>query len=305
MHRLVRFYNQNRKDIWKVIGFVILIIFVLQTLNYVEKKKDSNDKENNIENNSTQSIEQPYNNIKIKSDESVLTGEKMSQEEIDSIKIINDFFEYCNEQKIQEAYDLLSDECKEEMYSSVQIFKEMYYNKVLDGQAKNISIENWNNNTYKVDIGDDYLSSGKYTKENNIQDYITLQDDKLNINKYIGRSKIEKNKSEENMDVLVLNKDEYIDYTIYTFEIKNNSNETIILDPLEDINTMYIKDDDGVKYSAYTHEISEGNLTIGESSKKQIKIKYYSKYISTKKIEEIVFSRVMLNNNYYKFEIQV
>ena len=303
MHRLVRFYNQNRKDIWKVIGFVILIIFVLQTLNYVEKKKDSNDKENNIENNSTQSIEQPYNNIKIKSDESVLTGEKMSQEEIDSIKIINDFFEYCNEQKIQEAYDLLSDECKEEMYSSVQIFKEMYYNKVLD--AKNISIENWNNNTYKVDIGDDYLSSGKYTKENNIQDYITIQDDKLNINKYIGRSKIEKNKSEENMDVLVLNKDEYIDYTIYTFEIKNNSNETIILDPLEDINTMYIKDDDGVKYSAYTHEISEGNLTIGESSKKQIKIKYYSKYISTKKIEEIVFSRVMLNNNYYKFEIQV
>ena len=295
MHRLVRFYNQNRKDIWKVIGFVILIIFVLQTLNYVEKKKDSNDKENNIENNSTQSIEQPYNNIKIKSDESVLTGEKMSQEEIDSIKIINDFFEYCNEQKIQEAYDLLSDECKEEMYSSVQIFKEMYYNKVLDGQAKNISIENWNNNTYKVDIGDDYLSSGKYTKENNIQDYITIQDDKLNINKYIGRSKIEKNKSEENMDVLVLNKDEY------TFEIKNNSNETIILDPLEDINTMYIKDDDGVKYSAYTHEISEGNLTIGESSKKQIKIKYYSKYISTKKIEEIVFSRVMLNNNYYKF----
>lgn len=305
MHRLVRFYNQNRKDIWKVIGFVILIIFVLQTLNYVEKKKDSNDKENNIENNSTQSIEQPYNNIKIKSDESVLTGEKMSQEEIDSIKIINDFFEYCNEQKIQEAYDLLSDECKEEMYSSVQIFKEMYYNKVLDGQAKNISIENWNNNTYKVDIGDDYLSSGKYTKENNIQDYITIQDDKLNINKYIGRSKIEKNKSEENMDVLVLNKDEYIDYTIYTFEIKNNSNETIILDPLEDINTMYIKDDDGVKYSAYTHEISEGNLTIGESSKKQIKIKYYSKYISTKKIEEIVFSRVMLNNDYYKFEIQV
>ena len=241
MHRLVRFYNQNRKDIWKVIGFVILIIFVLQTLNYVEKKKDSNDKENNIENNSTQSIEQPYNNIKIKSDESVLTGEKMSQEEIDSIKIINDFFEYCNEQKIQEAYDLLSDECKEEMYSSVQIFKEMYYNKVLDGQAKNISIENWNNNTYKVDIGDDYLSSGKYTKENNIQDYITIQDDKLNINKYIGRSKIEKNKSEENMDVLVLNKDEYIDYTIYTFEIKNNSNETIILDPLEDIIQCILK----------------------------------------------------------------
>lgn len=302
MNRLVRFYNRNRKEIWKVIGIIVLIIFVLQMLNYVAKKKKV---ENNIENNSTQSIEQQYNNIKIKSDESVLTGEKMSQEEIDSIKIINDFFEYCNEQKIQEAYDLLSDECKEEMYSSVQIFKEMYYDKVLDGQAKNISIENWNNNTYKVDIGDDYLSSGKYTKENNIQDYITIQDDKLNINKYIGRSKIEKNKSEENMDVLVLNKDEYIDYTIYTFEIKNNSNETIILDPLEDINTMYIKDDDGVKYSAYTHEISEGNLTIGESSKKQIKIKYYSKYISTKKIEEIVFSRVMINNDYYKFEIQV
>lgn len=306
MHRLIRFYNQNKKDIWKVIGVIIAIIVILQMLNYISKKNNEKQLQEKKENNNTYSnINQKYNSIELESEKSVLSGKEISDTKKDSTQIIDDFFGYCNEQKIQEAYELLTDECKEEMYSSVQVFKETYYDKVLNGQKKNISIENWTDNIYKVTISDDFLSSGKYTKENDIQDYITIKDNKLNINKYIGREEINKEKNEENVNICVIQKDEYMDYTTYTFEITNNSKGSILLDPLEDIDTMYIKDSKGVKYSAYTHEISKGSLLINEANKKQIKIKYYSKFVSSKNIKKIVFSKVMLNNKYYELEIQV
>lgn len=305
MHRLKRFYNQNRQEIWKFIGVIIIIIVILQMLNYVSKKNNEKELQKNVENNTNLDINQKYNNVGLKTEESVLSGEDISKNQKDSIQIINDFFGYCNEQKIEEAYELLTDECKEEMYSSVQVFKEMYYDNVLNGQNKNISVEIWTDDTYKVTIGEDFLSTGKYTNENNIQDYITVKDGKLNINNYIGRKEIEKEKNKEDVKISVIKKDEYMEYTIYTFEITNNSKGTVLLDPLEDINTMYIEDNNGVKYSAYTHEISRGSLEIKEANKKQIKIKYYSKFVSTKRIKEIVFSKLMLDNKYYEFKIQV
>ena len=61
MHRLIRFYNQNRKDIWKVIGIIVIIIIVLQLLNYSAKKT----KQEKINNNADQSTNQEgYNNVK-------------------------------------------------------------------------------------------------------------------------------------------------------------------------------------------------------------------------------------------------
>ena len=125
------------------------------------------------------------------------------------IKVIDEFFKYCNEQKIQEAYDLLTEECKDELYSSLQVFYETYYKEVINGEKKNISVENWVNDTYKVKISEDFLSTGKYSEENTIQDYITIKKDdnneyKLNINGYIERKKQDKEDNYKNINVKVL-----------------------------------------------------------------------------------------------------
>ena len=194
---------------------------------------------------------------------------------------------------MQKAYELLTDECKEEMYSSVDDFEKMYYEKVFNGQRKNVSLENWTSNTYKVKISEDYLSTGKYTNENDIQDYITIKDKKLNINNYIGKLKFDNiEKKEKNLNIKVMQKDTYMDYVIYTFEVTNNSNTTVLLDSLDNLESMYIKDNNGVKSLAYTHELSKRNLILNQGEKKQIKIKYYSKFNTNNKINEIVFSEI-------------
>ena len=309
MHRLIRFYNQNRKSIWKIILVITIIICILQLLNYIAKKQNEKVIQDVDNNESINTIK--YNNVNLETEKSVLSGDKISKEQQSSVKIIDDFFSYCNEQKIQEAYDLLTEECKEEIYSSVQIFEEMYYKKVLNGQRKNISIENWTDDIYKVKINNDFLSSGKYSTENTIQDYITIKNNKLNINSYIGRKTYDKEKYSKDINIKVLEKNEYMDYTTYTFEITNNSKNTVLLDTLKNIDSMYIEDNNGVKYSAYTHEISEGQLLIYEGSKVKIKLKYYSKFSSNKKIKKIVFSNMVLNydnfsnNNCYDFTIEL
>lgn len=313
MHRLIRFYNQNRKDIWKIIGVIIIIIVILQLLNYAAKR-DNRKQQQSATNDITTSTTTKYNNLNLETEKSVLSGKDMSPTQEDSLDVINNFFRYCNEQKLQEAYELLTEECKDEMYSSLQIFDEMYYQKVINGQKKEVSVENWTDNIFKVKINENFLSSGKYSTENTIQDYITAKKDdndeyKLNINGYIGRENIDKERVEKNVNIKVIQKDEYMNYTKYTFEITNDSDKAILLDSLENINTMYIQDSKKIKYEAYTHELSQGQLMFNQGEKKQIKIKYYNKYQSDKKIKNVVFSKIILDyqkySDYYSFEIDL
>ena len=102
-----------------------------------------------------------------------------------------------------------------------------------------------------------------------------------------------------------------MDYQIFKIRVKNNSESDIRLDDGQDIKAMYIEDKNGVHYAAYTHEISETELEVSPRETKEIEIKYYSKYGSEKKINKVVFSRMILNyktnsQKYnYSFEIEI
>ena len=105
------------------------------------------------------------------------------------------FVDYCNKQEIEKAYNLITEECKQQMYPTLDAFKNAYYGDVFNGKQRTCTIENWVGDIYKVRMGEDILSTGKdtgYAKE----DYITIKkvdnEYKLNINNYIGTTKIEK-----------------------------------------------------------------------------------------------------------------
>ena len=316
MEGIRRFYNQNRKQIWMFIGIVAAIIVILQLLNYATIKKMENEQSAQAT-ETAQNIVPQYNNIGLESEKTAITGESISEKQKDEVKAIDQFFEYCNEGNVQEAYNLLTEDCKDEMYSSLQIFDEMYYQKVINGEKKNITVENWNSNIYKVKITPDILSNGNYDKQNTLQDYITIVQNendeyKLNINGYIGKRKVEEESDYDGFNIKVLTEDRYMNYTTYTFEITNNSDKDILLDSLNNINSMYIEDANGSKYSAYTHELAESQLTFDIGTKKQIKIKYYSKYQSNKTITRAVFSNVTIyedseegDNEYSLMEVEI
>lgn len=298
--RILTFYNNNKRKIWLVLICFVVLIAIPRILGFffnsnTENKVDTNVINNNEQNNLNTSV--------IGAQQSVISGEQLHSSQETYIQLIDKFVDLCNNNNIEEAYATLSTDCKEELYPSVESFKNNYYNQIFNGKNKTAVIENWVSNIYKVDYINDMLSAGTYNANENIQDYITVVDDngetKLNINNYIGKIEINRDINYMNIRTKVTSKKVYMDYEIYTFEIQNNSENSILLGNKDDINNLYIEDENGNKYEAYTHELTESNLIVPAGTVRNINIKYYNKYSSSRVIRKVVFSKVILNNDWY------
>lgn len=303
MNNLRRLYNQNRKGIWWVIIIIAFFLIILQVTNYFVKRTEE-EKNEDVPTNNINISSGNNNQVQLSSDKSVLTGNGVSKTKLDTeVGTITRFLENCKDQKFEEAYNILTDECKEEMYASVEDFREFYYENVFESGRVSFEVENWINNTYKVNIIPDMLSTGKSNDGIVKQDYITVKkvndEYKLNINNYIGRKEIKKTAEQEDIIITVNYVDTYIEYETYNMTVKNKRDTNIALDNLYNERTMYIEDKNEVKYPAYTHEIAKELLILDRGVEKTIDIKYYSRYASTKDIKSLVFSGVILNYDGY------
>ena len=296
---IIRFYNQNRRYIWRVATIILAIFILIQLLNYLTIKKnekiisemDTKKTENNTSNYSTDS--------KYTSNKSVVNNRNVNKNKMESTQeVLDKFFSNCNNQKLQEAYDLLTDECKELVYPSLDSFKTNYYNNMFGGKIKNYSFENWYDNTYYITINEDILSTGKFNSdEDKLNDYVTIVGDKLNINTYVGREKIDKEVTRNDIQMIVNTKDTFMNYEIYNITVKNNSSNTICITTADDSDDVYIQDENNVKYGVYNHEIIASKMIIPTGSSRNLSFKFYSSYISTKKISRLVFKNLILDNS--------
>lgn len=318
MYKLIRFYNQNRRKILIIILIIVFIIAIIQILNYFAKNKEN---ENNTKKNSTSTN---YSNVQeLVSDKSAISGQSISENKLkEDTEIINQFFKYCNDGNIESAYGILTDECKEEMFPTIEDFYKIYYINVFNGEKRTHTIENWSGDVYKVDITGDILSTGKLNDSNTKQDYMTIvkkdKKNKLNINNYIGREEV--NKTTENNDIKITVKsiDTYIDYQIYDLSIENNSNNSILLDTSEDTKSVYLLDKNKMKYYFYNNEIIQNKLQVQSKFSTNIKIKFANAYTSNRLIKSLVFSKMVLNydeyaksqnkneyNDFYEFKVNI
>ena len=99
-------------------------------------------------------------------------------------------------------------------------------------------MQNWTGWIYIVRYTEDILSTGKVTDNSTIQDYIKIViedgNEKLNINSYLGKKEINKEKEYQNIKIKVLDRRSYMDYEIYDFEVENNNDNKLILNSADD-----------------------------------------------------------------------
>ena len=305
MQQIRLWYNSHRKKIWITVGIIAAVIIVVQFLNYLVSTTKNNEEANIITLPSTkEDLKEIENetNVSYESGVSVISGEAQSKEKLKTAaEVIGEFFDFCNEGNIQGAYDLLTDDCKEQIYTSLESFEKAYYQDVFAGEERIYSVENWIGDIYKVDITENMLATGKSNNGYVKQDYITVEkvDDvyKLNINNYIGKTQINKETDKEDIKVNVLYKNTYMDREEYTISVTNNKATSISLDRLYDVNSLYLEDSKGMKYPAYTHEMTSPMLEVQSKETKEVTIKFYSRYTSTKKIENLVFSDLVIWND--------
>lgn len=304
MYKLIRFYNQNRKKIWTIILIIVFLLVLLQLLNMLARNNNSIDNLNLEINNNKNTNTSTKENKTVISDKSSVTGTSIPQSALNDVEsLVDNFMEYCNEGKIQEAYELLTDDCKNELFRDLEAFRTEYYDILFSNGTKTYTIENWIGDTYKINMTNgDILSTGNIT--GSTVDYFTIdrQDNeyKLNIKNYVGKSKINKERNYEDLVIKVVSKDAYMDYEIYNIEVTNNSDKDVLLDTKETTTSLYLQDTKGAKYYAFTNELNDNELIVRKGNTKALRIKFGSSLSSNRKMDYMMFSNFISNYNYYE-----
>lgn len=290
------YQNINRKIY--IIAFASALILVIWTL--ISNLFGKNKEEANVTPNT--SLYKPA--------ETVISGKDITESVYEEEEnLIATFIEYCNNGQVEEAYNLLSADCKEALYNTQEDFINNYYNEVF-ATKREYNLQSWisngNYHTYRVRMIDDIMSTGDYENSSNFQDYMTIIKDGgnkyLSISQYISKEEL-KNKKQETDDLVISvnNVETYINYVEYSFSIKNKADKVILLDTLEDASeTMYLELSSGQKRTCNTGGLSSISLKIDSYSTKNIKIKYNkSAGASDDKIKKIHFLNIIKDYEAY------
>ncbi len=303
MNKFIRWYNENRTAVIVIVIAITLIILVIHTLNAILEKKQEEKRNNIARGNSSTNTSTTISDT----GKSAITGKEVPKSiNQDNTEVIKEFIKYCNDGKMIEAYNMLSDECKENVYPSLESFTNNYYkqifymNRMYDIQNLYMS---GNLYTYNIKYTEDVLATGNVKSSDNRSDYITVvqKNDKsyLNISGYIGRKIVNKNTITEGIELTVNYIDMYMDYTTANISVINNIGKTICLDTKEKTSTAYLYDTNNVKYDAFLNEISEQQLEIRDKYKTNISIKYNKIYNPERTLIGIVFSDIVTNYDNY------
>jgi len=302
MHKIRHFYYQNKEKIWKVVLIIAFLLGIIYFLN--ERAANNGDETSGMVSQTDKEIYSDEENKTYISDTSAISGGTVNEYEVQKINnTISKFLQYCKSGNAEEAYNMLSADCKENEYKTIEKFKQKYIQSRFDKESI-YEIENWIRDTYKISISKDLLATGNVGNNEKRVEYITIvkedSQEKLNINSYIGKKELNKKTTKNDVKITAVSKRTYMDYEIYDFKIENLSDKTIKVDSFDKTNTMYVEDSNGNKYNAQKHEILESDLEIRTNNEIKISIKYTNNYSLRTDIEQIVFENIILD--YIKYE---
>lgn len=296
MKWLIRYWNQNRKQIIITVAIIAFIIIIIQLTNsFLKGREKEIEKQKNID---------PY-----KPSQSLITGEIVSEQITDrNTQILDEFVKYCNNKEYERAFHILSDNCKEIVFNNdIEFFKNNYCDQVFK-TTKTYSINLWINNrdlyTYQVRYYEDnLLATGGTNLNNNIEDYITIVnqngEDKLNINGFIEKMEINKSNREGNVEIDINSKIVYKNYETYDITIKNLTRNTILINNGQESQKICLLDNEDVEYLSFIHEIPEEQMTLKSAYKKDIQIRFNKIYNLNRTIRKIRFQDIILNYEEY------
>ena len=141
-----------------------------------------------------------------------------------------------------------------------------------------------------------------------LEDYITVLKKgdvyKVNIHNFIRANNIRKTAEANKVQFKVNNVETYLDYEIYEIEVTNDSSKEIILDTREKDNSVYVKNNDGLKIQALLYENTDEDLRVQAGESKKIRIKFNNTFNGEKRIVSLGFSDIILDQALHQEEAE-
>ncbi len=300
MGKIFRFYNQNRLAVWVLAAGALFVILVIYTLNSLSKEQNKKEQELAQNGESVQIKDENYEN---QSQSMVSEDDVPSSYQKSLGSVIDNFLNYCKNHEPEKAYGLLTQECRDLMYPTEELFIDQYY-KPKFSTEKTYKFQSWSSTDvyiYLVKIYPNMLITAEGSNQNYIQEYITARKEndtyKVNVNGLVGVSHRDGSTIKNDVGISVESTEIYMDYEIANIVIENNSANDIILDTNERTDGTYLEDKNGVKYEARLYENFEEDLTIKQDEVKELKIKYSHPYQAGNRTAKYVFSNIKFNDS--------
>lgn len=287
-----KFYEIGKKLV--IVAMVVLIATIIfSSSNEVEEKE-----------------KQDNNKVVFKPTDTIIQGSDISEEEYKEDKnLVNKFLEYCNNAQIEKAYNLISEDCKEESYPTLEVFKENYYDTVFN-RKRQCNLQSWISQgeyiVYRVRYTNDMLSTGVYDENDVYEDYITLNKrnntERISIGSLVDANTCNVVTETNGLKATVIKKTTYVSYEEYEINIENKSSSTILLDDLSRTNTIKLKAEYDIEYAAYINKLYINDMIIKPGEEKRIKIRFKKYLSSNDESRSITFSNVIKDYDLYKLD---
>lgn len=294
--KLNEFWQKYKERISKagiiIVVFVVIILSLRMFFASMSRKAVSND-----------TAPSSY-----KPESTVISGSDVTpKKQEENFNRIDEFMNYCNAKDINSAYNMLTDECKQSTYKTIEEFNKKFYKEVFAKNRK-YNIQAWATNykyvVYKLRITDDILATGNYNSSAKYETYITTylkeNTDKVSIGEYVYTEDINKQTNTNLLQATAIKKNIYVKEEEYEIKVKNLSDKTILLYDLKNKNSINLYGSNGNPYLPYYDKLSNINFRIDYGETITIKLKFNKSIGSDNKSKEIRFDKIITDYEQYK-----
>ena len=296
IHNFITRHKDKIKDLGQKLIMVAMGVFIATIILSIL----SNNESTKTDNNDISNVYKPT--------QTIIKGPNVSKEQFEQdSNLVNTFIDYCNNREVEKAYNLISDECKEEKYPTLEEFKEFYYNDIF-ARKRECNLQAWistkDYTVYEIRYANNMLATGTYDENDVYQDYITLNrknnTEKISIGHFIDSKKSNIITNVNGLEVIIVKKSIYMTYEEYEINIKNNMETTILLNTLENSETIQLIATSGEKYNFNMNKLFYADLIIEPNRVKTIKIAFKKGVSSNNNSEIIEFSNIIKDYESYQ-----
>ena len=205
--KLIQFWKKNKKKI--LIGLIIYLTILII---------------NNVLKNMPEKLPEP--SISFKPHVAVVTDQEVPKKYQKPIEnLVDTYFNYCNNGEYENAYNLITDECKKAYYPTLEEFT-AYVNHVFEGKKKIYTLQSYsivdNIYVYNIKILDDILANGTSDGYYFYEEKLILKEEngqmRLSIGEFINQDKPNIAVEDEYMKIEIVERT--VDYDTETYRIK-------------------------------------------------------------------------------------
>lgn len=287
-----RIVNKNHKLIGYTIIIIFCVLFSIKLLNsYYEKKEQIKIEEVNKNKNEIQ--------------EEKVTGEYYSIGSNSIERTMDSFVKYCNNRELENAYKMLTQECKNAMFPTIEDFEKIYIKNIYNIEREYRLIE-WgtedNKSIYQVTLYGNILATGN--ANNLTQEYYTFikQSDgnyKLNINNYIYGENRNIEYTKNNVTVKIGQVDVFEQYERVQITVINNTSKHICLTGDKNIQKIYLKNSKNIIYSSLNSKFDNEKIIIEPNHSQTFTVNFNKLYSINNKAQYLVLSDVIFDYEKY------